>query len=211
MADENTEERKRAGEAGARRQAEEDHDKDREELRARERERRAQSEEDHERFRERERERRRYYGDEMSGFSGVVRDADWFAHSLTRASARAVFGTVRVFEDLVLNLSDSYYAYTPADDDDKDRDKDKDDDRRSTRTRTVERYRSSFARATTDFYDDVSQAIRDEADVLARAVNEFARDDDRDEDDDEDEGEAVSRVARSERRKRRRRKPAQSA
>jgi hypothetical protein len=132
----------------------------------------------------------------------VIRDVDRLAYSITRAGARAYFGTVNALGDLVVNLADSYYSYPSYDDRERDRDRDRDNNTdaepRGRRGRDHRRGRARSDRDRTsslssDLYGDLHQAIRDTADVLADSADEFQRVySDEEERDDEDENERVA-------------------
>jgi hypothetical protein len=125
-----------------------------------------------------------------SNISSVVRDVDRLAYSLTRASARAYFGTVGAIGDLVVNLADSLYAQPygyegreryrdPA------RDPSRDPDRDSTRTPPRDRaggygdrpggYEGGGHTLSSDVSGSLRQAIRDTADVWSDSVREFSQ------------------------------------
>jgi hypothetical protein len=171
-----------------------------EELRAKDRARRSAG--DRNRFRQ----SRRADAPARSNVATVARDVDRLAYSVSRAGVRAYFGTVNALGDLLLNLTDTYYAY-PYDqhdrnrnDDERGRDRNDDErgrarshDRDSRRERSVpsERSRSYY----NDLYGDLSQAVRDTADVIADSANEFSRvyDEEKERDDDFEERDARER------------------
>jgi hypothetical protein len=125
-------------------------------------------------------------GQTGSNLGSVVREVDRLAYSLTRAGARAYFGTVGAIGDLVVNIADSVYA-APQSHEGRPRQRDPGRDGRSAprdRNDRYERYdrddrddnrgRSDMgASLTADISGNLRQAIRDTADVWSDSMREF--------------------------------------
>lgn len=160
---------------------------ERERFRERERQRELDREDDLRRVHDAEHRHDRAYArdDDFSvGREQVLRSASRLAYAVTRAGTEVASGATQIFGDLVSNLAGAWlpYGQSRRRGGGRDDDYDRDDDRGYRGRGTT--LGSGIRGRTQEVAWDVSDAIRDTADVVARSSDAFVRAfDDRDDDD----------------------------
>jgi hypothetical protein len=134
-----------------------------------------------ERLRERERRTHREPGGETRGYyrPGIVqvtRDVERLAYAWTRANTEMLFGATQVLGDLILNLADSLYGQsTGRYEEEVDTNRHVRHEESSYEPSRARRRSSRRADVFEDFSNDLSEAVRNTADVFARSADNFSR------------------------------------